>query len=94
MTIAAHYGAAFTPPNNIIFMAADTFLMKGRQERDRNLFCQSIFMAAGTFASFALIPVGVYIEVVVADSAANNHFVQIVVEPYRMLIVLGEFPAF
>ena len=29
MAKAAHYGAAFTLPNNIIFMAADTFFMKG-----------------------------------------------------------------
>jgi hypothetical protein len=29
MTKTAHYGTAFTLPNNIIFMAADTLFMKG-----------------------------------------------------------------
>jgi hypothetical protein len=51
-------------------------------------------MAAGTFAPFTLIPVGEYIEIVVANPTANNGFVQIVVKPYRMLMVFAEFPAF
>jgi hypothetical protein len=51
-------------------------------------------MAAGTFAPFTLTSVREYIEIVVANPAANNDFVQIVVKPYRMLMVFAEFPAF
>jgi hypothetical protein len=51
-------------------------------------------MAAGTFAPFTLIPVGEYIEIMVADPAPNNGFVQIVVKFYRMLIELSKLPAF
>ena len=75
-------------------MTSDTFFMKGRQQRNRNLFGQSFFVASRALAPLALVPVAEDIEIMVADSAADLGFVQIMVKGHKMLMVFAELLAF
>jgi len=68
--------------------------MKRRQKRDRDFFGQLFFVTSGTLAPFALIPVGEYIEIMVADPASNDDFMYIMIEYYRALTMPAEFLAF
>jgi len=94
MAKPAHHGTAFTAPDNIIFMASDTFFMKSCQQGDRYFFSKMFFVAPGTFTSFAVVSVGENIEIMVANPAAEFIFVQIVVKPYKVFMTFSEFPAF
>jgi hypothetical protein len=68
--------------------------MIGHQQGYGDIFVEPLFVASGAFAAFAEIPVGEHIKIMVADSAAQNGFMQIVVEPHRRLKVLTEPSAF
>ena len=94
MTKSAHYGTAFSAPVDIIFMAADTLFVKSRQKRNRDFFCQPFFVACGALTPFALISVVIDVKIMVAHPASKDGFVQIVVKPYRMFMVLAELSAF
>jgi len=52
------------------------------------------FVAPGALAPFSFVPVAEDIEIMVANPATNNSFVQIMVKPYKMLIVFAELLAF
>mgnify|MGYP006889794974 FL=1 len=75
MTKPAHYGTAFPAPVDIILMTTDALFVKRRQQRNRYLLCQFFFVTSGTFAPFALIPVGKHIKIMVADPASEDIFV-------------------
>lgn len=94
MTEPAHYWTAFTVPVYIIFMTSDTLFVKCRQQRNRDFVCQPFFVACGALAPFAFIPVVEHIEIMVADPASEDGFVQIVVKPNGMFMVLAKFLAF
>ncbi len=94
MAKPTHYGTAFTAPVDIIFMTPDTLFVKCRQQRNRDFLCQLFFVACGALASFALIPVGKDIEIMVAHPASKDGFVQIVVKPNGMFMALAKFLAF
>ncbi len=94
MTKSAHYGAAFSSPFDIILMTPDAFFVKRRQQGNRNFLCQLSFVASGTLAPFAFIPVGKYIKIMMADPASNDGFVQIMIKPHGILMMPAKFPAF
>jgi hypothetical protein len=94
MTKPAHYGAAFSTPLDIILMTSDALFVKCRQKWNRNFLCQPFFVASGTFAPFALIPVGKDIKIMMTDPASNGGFVQIMIKPHGMLMKPAEFSAF
>ena len=94
MTKPAHYGTAFPAPVDIILMTTDALFVKRRQQRNRYLLCQLLFVTSGTFAPFALIPVGKDIKIMVADPASKDGFMQIMIKPYGMLMMPAEFFAF
>jgi len=94
MTKPAHYGTAFSAPVDIILMTPDTLFVKGRQQRNRDFLCQSFFVACGALAPFALISVVEDIEIMVADPASKEGFMQIVVKPNRMFMSLAKLLAF
>jgi hypothetical protein len=52
------------------------------------------FVACSALASFALISVVINVEIMVAHPASNDVFVQIVVKPNGMFMVLAELSAF
>jgi hypothetical protein len=93
MAKSAHYGTAFSAPVDIIFMTSDTLFVKRRQQRDRYFLCQLFFVASGTLAPLALISVGKNIEIMVADPASKDGFVQIMVESHGMFMMPAEFLA-
>ena len=68
--------------------------MEGHQQGYRNVFIEFFFMAAGALAPFTKVPVREDIEIVVADPATNEGFMQIVVKPYRRLEVFLKSQAF
>jgi len=94
MTIPTHDGTAFTAPVDIILMTPDALFMKRRQKGDRDFAGQLFFVASGTLASLAFIPVGKNIEIMVANPALENDFMQIMVEYHRAFTVSAEFLAF
>jgi len=75
-------------------MTPDALFMKRSQKGNRDFLCQLFFVASGTLAPLALIPVGKNIEIMVADPASNDGFVQIMVKYYRALMVPAKFLAF
>jgi len=75
MAKPAHYGTAFPAPVDIIFMTTDALFVKRRQQRNRYLLCQLLFVASGALAPFALISVGKDIKIMVADPASEDIFV-------------------
>jgi len=75
-------------------MTSDTLFVKCRQQRNRDFVCQPFFVACGALAPFAFIPVVEHIEIMVADPASEDGFVQIVVKPNGMFMVLAKFLAF
>jgi hypothetical protein len=94
MTKPAHDGTAFSTPFNIILMTPDALFVKRRQQGNRNFLCQPFFVASGTFASFAFIPVVKDIKIMMANPASNDDFVFIMIKLYGMLIMFTEFSAF
>jgi hypothetical protein len=94
MANSAHYGTTFSAPVDIIFMTSDTLFMKRRQQGDRYFFCQFFFVTPGTFAPLATVSVAENIEIMVADPASKDGFVQIMVELHRMFMMPAKFPAF
>jgi hypothetical protein len=51
-------------------------------------------VACGALAPFALVSVVENIEIMVAHPTSDNNFMQIVVKPNGMFMVLAKFPAF
>jgi hypothetical protein len=94
MTKPTHYGTAFTAPVDIIFMTSDALFVKCRQKGNRDFLCQPFFVACGALAPFAHISIVENIEIMVAHPASKDNFMQIVVKPNGMFMVLAKFLAF
>jgi len=75
-------------------MTPDALFVKRRQQGNRNFLCQPFFVASGTFASFAFIPVVKDIKIMMANPASNGGFVQIMIKSHGMLMAPAKFSAF
>jgi hypothetical protein len=51
-------------------------------------------VAGGAFAAFTFVPVAKYVKIVMANPAAKNSLVQIMIKPHRRSLVLNKFFAF
>jgi hypothetical protein len=75
-------------------MTPDALFVKRRQQRNRNFLCHLFFVASGALTSFAVIPVGKDIKIMMAHPASNGGFVQIMIKSHGMLMAPAEFSAF
>jgi hypothetical protein len=75
-------------------MTPDALFVKCRQKGNRDFLCQPFFVACGALAPFAHISVVENIEIMVTHPASKDNFMQIVVKPNGMFMVLAKFLAF
>jgi len=75
-------------------MTAPAFLMKGHQQGYWNIFVEFLFVTGGALAAFTEVSVGEDIKIMMADSAAKNGLVQIVIKPHFRLKVFTKTFAF
>ncbi len=74
VAIATFYRSGRPIPVQVFLMTPDAISMKGLQQRHRDILVGHLFVASGTLASFAVVPVGMYPEIMMADQAMEDVF--------------------